>query len=210
MLKHFLNPEVLEAGVDEAGRGSLAGPVVAAAVILPPRKRFKWYGFLNDSKQLPEPLRESLRTLIEKEALAWSVAMVMPDEIDRINILNATFQAMHKAISTLKCEPELLLIDGNRFKKYGIIPHRCMIKGDGMYLAIAAASVLAKTHRDAYMRQLHQTYPHYAWDRNKAYCTEAHVEAIRIHGLCEHHRKSFQVKETQMSLFEETEEASVF
>ena len=201
MLEASYNLEVLEAGVDEAGRGCLAGPVVAAAVILKPQTSYDWYEVLNDSKKLPENLRESLRKLIEQEALSWAVSMVMPEEIDRINILNATFKAMHESIGKLDPEPEFLLIDGNRFPRFPAIPHQCMVKGDGIYLAIAAASVLAKTHRDAYMRKLHLEFPQYGWDRNKAYGTDTHVHAIKTFGYTPHHRKSFQLKELQMSLF---------
>ncbi|CAN5639929.1 ribonuclease HII [soil metagenome] len=201
MLELFHNKEVFEAGVDEAGRGCLAGPVVAAAVILPPGIHYEWYEVLNDSKQLPENLRSSLRTLIERDALTWGVGMVMPEEIDQINILNATYKAMHIAISKLSPEPECLIIDGNRFNKYQTTPHHCIIKGDGKYLAIAAASVLAKTHRDAYMHDLHKQFPQYSWDRNKAYGTEAHIHAIHEFGLTPHHRRSFQLKDRQMSLF---------
>jgi ribonuclease HII len=201
MLEPYYHSSVIEAGVDEAGRGCLAGPVCAAAVILPPGKELEWYEVLNDSKKLPEPLRESLRTLIERDALAWGVGMVMPEEIDQINILNATYKAMHIAISKLSPEPEYLIIDGNRFLKFGTTAHRCIVKGDGLYLSIAAASVLAKTHRDAYMRVLHQEFPQYGWDRNKAYGTETHVQAIHQFGLTPYHRRSFQLKENQMSLF---------
>ena len=202
MLERYLNPDIIEAGIDEAGRGCLAGPVVAAAVILPPGKDLEWYEVLNDSKQLPEALRETLRILIERDAVAWGVGMAMPEEIDRINILNATHRAMHEAVNRLPMEPGYLLVDGNRFPKYKSIPHRCIIKGDATYLSVAAASVLAKTHRDSYMRQLHEYYPHYGWDRNKAYGTEAHIEAIRNHGLSPYHRKSFQVKVQQLDIFE--------
>ncbi len=201
MLEHGYNLSVLEAGVDEAGRGCLAGPVVAGAVILPPGKDLEWYEVLNDSKKLPEQLRESLRTLIERDALTWGVGMVMPEEIDRINILNATYKAMHMAIAKLSPEPEFLIIDGNRFLKYANTPNKCIVKGDGLYLSIAAASILAKTHRDAYMRKLHLEFPQYGWDRNKAYGTEAHIQAIHEYGLTPHHRRSFQLKESQMSLF---------
>jgi ribonuclease HII len=201
MLDQYYNREVLEAGVDEAGRGCLAGPVVAAAVILRPGIELDWYEVLNDSKQLPELLRESLRTLIERDALAWAVGMVMPNEIDEINILNATYKAMHIAIEKLSPEPEFLIIDGNRFRKYRDISHTCIVKGDGIYLSIAAASVLAKTHRDMYMRQLHAEFPNYGWDRNKAYGTVAHVNAMKQFGLSPHHRKSFQLKDSQMKLF---------
>ncbi|MBK9320408.1 MAG: ribonuclease HII [Bacteroidetes bacterium] len=201
MLELSYNEEVLEAGVDEAGRGCLAGPVFAAAVILPPKLKLDWYEVLNDSKKLPGTLREKLRQLIERDAMAWSVAMISADEIDRINILNATFKAMHDAIRQLKTEPEFLLIDGNRFPKYHHIPHKCMVKGDGTYLSIAAASILAKTHRDTYMKSLHREFPQYAWDKNKAYGTETHVQAIRTYGYSPHHRRSFQLKELQLSLF---------
>ena len=201
MLALHYNKEVIEAGVDEAGRGCLAGPVVAAAVILPPRVKLDWYDVLNDSKKLPETMRDNLRVLIEKEALAWSVAMIDAPEIDRINILNATYKAMHKAISGLHVQPELLLIDGNRFNKYKTTEHKTIVKGDGLYLSIAAASVLAKTHRDELMKKLHAEFPQYAWDRNKAYGTEVHVKAILQYGLTPYHRKSFQLKDQQLELF---------
>jgi ribonuclease HII len=201
MLELNYTTHTLETGVDEAGRGCLAGPVVAAAVILKPDLALDWYEVLDDSKKLPESLREKLRILIERDALAWNVAMVMPEEIDRINILNATFMAMNRAVEGLGTEPEFLLIDGNRFPGHPRIPHRCIVKGDATYLSIAAASVLAKTHRDAYMRQLHEEYPYYGWDRNKAYGTEAHVEAIRQYGYSPYHRRSFQLKELQLTLF---------
>ena len=201
MLALHYNKEVIEAGVDEAGRGCLAGPVVAAAVILPPKVKLDWYDVLNDSKKLPETMRDNLRVLIEKEALAWSVAMIDAPEIDRINILNATYKAMHKAISDLTVQPELLLIDGNRFKKYKTTEHKTIVKGDGLYLSIAAASILAKTHRDELMKKLHAEFPQYAWDRNKAYGTEVHVKAIMQYGLTPYHRKSFQLKDQQLELF---------
>jgi ribonuclease HII len=201
MLSLHYNKEVIEAGVDEAGRGCLAGPVVAAAVILPPKVQLDWYDVLNDSKKLPETMRDNLRVLIEKEALAWSVAMIDAPEIDRINILNATYKAMHKAISGLQVQPELLLIDGNRFKKYKTTEHKTIVKGDGLYLSIAAASILAKTHRDELMKKLHMEFPQYAWDRNKAYGTEVHVKAIMQYGLTPYHRKSFQLKDQQLELF---------
>jgi ribonuclease HII len=201
MLALHYNKEVIEAGVDEAGRGCLAGPVVAAAVILPPKVQLDWYDVLNDSKKLPETMRDNLRVLIEKESLAWSVAMIDAPEIDRINILNATYKAMHKAISGLTVQPELLLIDGNRFKKYKTTEHKTIVKGDGLYLSIAAASILAKTHRDELMKKLHAEFPQYAWDRNKAYGTEVHVKAIMQYGLTPYHRKSFQLKDQQLELF---------
>lgn len=190
MLQPFFSPTLLEAGCDEAGRGCLAGPVVAAAVILP--KDFE-EAALNDSKQLSERQRERLRPIIEERALAWAVAFVEPQEIDRINILKASFLAMHRAVAQLQLKPELLLIDGNRFAKYPGIPHECMVKGDGRFLSIAAASVLAKTHRDAYMTALAGQHPEYHWEENKGYPTAAHREAILRYGATEHHRKTFRV-----------------
>ena len=189
-----------EAGCDEAGRGCLAGAVFAAAVILPPDFRNE---LLNDSKQLSEKQRYALRPIIEQEATAWAVGIVSPEEIDRINILNASFLAMHRAIEQLNIPPEHLLIDGNRFKKYRETPHTCVVKGDGKYLSIAAASVLAKTYRDDYMLDLHREYPVYQWDRNKGYPTKAHREAIRLHGTSPYHRMTFQLLERQLSLFGE-------
>jgi ribonuclease HII len=189
-----------EAGCDEAGRGCLAGAVFAAAVILPPDFRNE---LLNDSKQLSEKQRYALRPIIEQEATAWAVGIVSPEEIDRINILNASFLAMHRAIEQLDVPPEHLLIDGNRFKKYRETPHTCVVKGDGKYLSIAAASVLAKTYRDDYMLDLHREYPVYQWDRNKGYPTKAHREAIRLHGTSPYHRMTFQLLERQLSLFGE-------
>lgn len=164
MLLPYLNKDLIEAGCDEAGRGCLAGAVYAAAVILP--KDFK-NELLNDSKQLTEHQRYALREVIEKEALAWAVGIVSPEEIDKINILNASFLAMHRAVDQLKMRPQHLLIDGNRFKKYQDLPHTMVIKGDGKYLSIAAASVLAKTYRDDYMNRLHEEFPYYDWDHNK-------------------------------------------
>lgn len=190
MLQPYFSPELIEAGCDEAGRGCLAGPVVAAAVILP--KDFEEEA-LNDSKQLSESQRERLRPIIEERALAWAVAFVGPEEIDRINILKASFLAMHRAVAQLQLKPELLLIDGNRFAKYPGIPHECMVKGDGRFLSIAAASVLAKTHRDAYMMDLAGQYPEYRWEENKGYPTAAHREAILRYGVTEHHRRTFRV-----------------
>ena len=182
---------VVEAGCDEAGRGCLAGPVVAAAVILPPRVRLPG---LNDSKQLSEARRENLRPLIEKQALAWCVAMCSPDEIDRFNILQASFMAMHRAIDGLKLRPELLLIDGNRFVPYFGIAHVCHVQGDGRFKSIAAASVLAKTHRDELMQQLHTEHPQFNWATNKGYPTEEHRTVLQQHGATPHHRRSFHVK----------------
>lgn len=182
-----------EAGLDEAGRGCFAGPVFAAAVILP-------CGFnhhlLNDSKQLKEKQRELLRPIIEKESIAFAVAAVDNNEIDTINILQASFKAMHLSINKLSIAPGLLLIDGNRFKAYKNLPHQCIIKGDGKYTSIAAASILAKTYRDEYMQQLHQQFPHYGWKQNKGYGTSIHRAAIATHGLCPYHRKSFNIIST--------------
>lgn len=181
---------LVEAGCDEAGRGCLAGPVVAAAVILPPRVRLPG---LDDSKKLDARKRDTLRPLIEAKALAWAVAVVQPEEIDRVNILRASFLAMHRALDALKLRPEHLLIDGNRFVPYGQIRHSCVVKGDGKYRAIAAASILAKTHRDAYMQDLHTCYPQYAWAVNKGYPTADHRQALAVYGPCEHHRRSFRL-----------------
>ena len=194
----FLEPGRLEAGCDEAGRGCLAGPVFAAAVILP--EGF-YHPLLNDSKQLSLKARNALRPVIEKEALAWAVARTEAVEIDEINILNASILAMHRALSELKIKPDFLLIDGNRFKKYPGIPHSCEIKGDGRFMSIAAASVLAKTHRDEYMHLIHKDFPVYRWDHNMGYPTREHREAIRLHGDCVHHRKSFRLLEGQLRLF---------
>ena len=190
MLLTFLQKEFLEAGLDEAGRGCYAGPVFAAAVILP--NDFN-HPLLNDSKLLKKNERELLRPIIEKESIAYAVASVDNNEIDAINILQASFKAMHICISKLLTAPELLLIDGNRFKAYKNLPHQCIIKGDGKYTSIAAASILAKTYRDEYMQQLHQQYPHYGWKDNKGYGTAFHRQAIALHGLCPYHRKSFNI-----------------
>lgn len=178
----------IEAGCDEAGRGCLAGPVFAAAVILPKGYKNK---FLDDSKKLNEKQRNELRKTIEKEVIHWAVAQVSPEEIDEINILNASFLAMHRAIKKLNQKPELLLIDGNRFNKYQDIPHECIIKGDGKYMSIAAASILAKTHRDEFMKKASQEYSNYFWEKNKGYPTFEHKMAIQEHGICSLHRKSF-------------------
>lgn len=190
MLLPYFNKDLIEAGCDEAGRGCLAGPVTAAAVILP--KNFS-HPMLNDSKKLTEKQRDKLRPIIEKEAVAWAVASLTPAEIDVHNILNASFLAMHRAIKQLTTMPESLLIDGNRFKTYPNIPHHCIIKGDGKYLNIAAASILAKTHRDDYMKTLAKEFPVYDWHKNKGYPTKAHRTAIVKHGSCEHHRQSFRL-----------------
>jgi ribonuclease HII len=190
MLLPYLNGDTIEAGCDEAGRGCLAGSVYAAAVILPQDFRNE---LLNDSKQLTEKQRYTLREVIEKEAVAWAVGVVSPEEVDEINILNASFLAMHRAIDQLKVRPEHLLIDGNRFKKYLEIPHTTVVKGDGKYLSIAAASILAKTYRDDYMNRLHQEFPYYDWDHNKGYPTKKHRAAIAEHGVSPYHRMTFNL-----------------
>ena len=192
MLKKYLHKDLMEAGLDEAGRGCFAGPVSAAAVILPADFESD---LLNDSKQLSEKQRDILRIEIEAVALSWAVAMVDNNEIDEINILNASFLAMHRAIEKLKPIPEFLLIDGNRFKPYPGIPHECIVKGDGKYLSIAAASVLAKTHRDEYMVGLHHDHPEYGWISNKGYPTRDHKDAINKFGITDYHRKSFNMNE---------------
>jgi ribonuclease HII len=190
LLLPFFHNKFIEAGVDEVGRGCYAGPVYAAAVILP--KTF-YHPLLNDSKELTKEERNLLRPIIEKECYSFAVASVTNVEIDRINILQASFKAMHLALNKLKTSPELLLVDGNRFKKYKKLPHQCMVKGDGMYAPIAAASVLAKTYRDEYMENLHEKYSMYYWNKNKGYGTREHRDAIEIHGLCRYHRKSFNI-----------------
>ncbi len=189
MLQVYHQFEHMEAGCDEAGRGCLAGPVFAAAVVLPPQF---FHPLLNDSKQVKEEDRNTLRKFIEDNAVSYAVARVDHDEIDRINILKASFKAMHLALDQLKTPPGFLIIDGNRFTTYGQTPHACIIQGDGIYASIAAASILAKTYRDEYMMQLHDEHPHYKWNSNKGYGTRAHREAISIHGLCTYHRRSFQ------------------
>ena len=198
MLNPFYQEKLIEAGCDEAGRGCLAGPVFAAAVILP--KDF-FHPLLNDSKQVTEKNRNELRTIIETSAIAYAVASIDNDEIDKINILKASFKSMHLAIDKLKKKPQLLLIDGNRFVPYKKIPHRCIIKGDALFTSIAAASILAKTCRDEYMMQLHKEYPQYAWNSNKGYGTATHRTAIKMYGQCKYHRKSFQLKALQPVLF---------
>jgi ribonuclease HII len=202
MLLNCYRIELIEAGCDEAGRGCLAGPVFAAAVILP--KNFYLEG-LNDSKLLTHEQRDELRPIIEREALSWAVAAVDHEEIDRINILNASFLAMHRAIEKLMIIPQHLIIDGNRFKAYSDIPHCCIVKGDGKYLNIAAASILAKTHRDEYMANLHTDYPHYNWKQNKGYPTIEHRKAVIETGLSPFHRKTFNISDPQINLsFEAT------
>ncbi len=198
MLKQFLIEGRIEAGCDEAGRGCLAGPVVAAAVILPPDFS---NDLINDSKKLTEHQRDALRPVIERDAVAWGVAFVWPDEIDRINILNASIAAMHRAVDQLKVRPEALLIDGNRFKPYPGIPHTTIIKGDATMMSIAAASILAKTHRDEYMRRIAEEYPQYNWAKNKGYPTRDHREAIAAHGVSPYHRMTFRLLK-QPTLFD--------
>ena len=197
MLKLQYDKTKIEAGCDEAGRGCLSGPVVAAAVILP--KNFS-NEVLNDSKKLSERKRELLRPIIEKEALAWGVGIVSPEEIDEINILNASFLAMHRAVDQLKKTPNLLLIDGNRFNKYNQTEHVCIIKGDGKYLPIAAASILAKTYRDDIMKRYHEEFPMYDWKKNKGYPTRNHRQAIREFGSTDYHRKSFRLLPEQLEI----------
>lgn len=187
----------IEAGCDEAGRGCLAGPVFAAAVILP--SDFE-NNLLNDSKQLTEKQRYALRPLIEEQALAWAVAMLDNREIDEVNILNASFMAMNRAVEKLKVRPEHLLIDGNRFRTQNSIPYTCMIKGDGRFYSIAAASVLAKTYRDDFMQQLHYEFPNYCWDQNKGYPTRKHRAAIKEHGPTKYHRMTFRLLNEQLEL----------
>ncbi|HEX7412525.1 MAG TPA: ribonuclease HII [Bacteroidia bacterium] len=198
MLKSYYKKTNTEAGCDEAGRGCLAGPVVAAAVILPPNYKNK---YINDSKQIPEKLRYQLAQQIKQDALAYSVAVVDNNEIDNINILNASILAMHHALDKLKLTPDFLLIDGNRFKSYKDIKHLCVIKGDAIYMSIAAALLLAKTHRDDLMQGLHKEFPYYGWDKNKGYPTLLHRDGIRKHGACKYHRKSFTLLPPQLSLF---------
>ncbi len=199
MLKPYFQTKKIEAGCDEAGRGCLAGPVVAAAVILP---KDYYHEELNDSKQLSEKQRDDIKKDIIKDAIAWGVGVASPGEIDDINILNASYLAMHRAIEQLKLRPKLLLIDGNRFKPFNEIPHECIIKGDGKYFSIAAASVLAKTYRDELMRQLALEFPEYGWETNVGYPTPAHRDGLRDHGSTPHHRKSFQLlPPVQLELF---------
>ncbi|MEQ8218482.1 MAG: ribonuclease HII [Arenibacter sp.] len=196
MLKAFYKYD-LEAGTDEAGRGCLAGPVTAAAVILP--KDFT-NDTLNDSKILSSTKRDLLRPIIETSATSFGIAHIFPDEIDKINILNASFLAMHKALDQLNTDPEFIIVDGNRFNPYQNIPHACIVKGDGKYLSIAAASILAKTFRDAYMEKIHLEYPMYNWIKNKGYPTKEHREAIRKYGITKYHRKTFRQLPEQLRL----------
>ena len=196
-LKPFYDPDLVEAGLDEAGRGPLAGPVYAAAVILP--KDF-YHPLLNDSKQMSSKAREQLRPIIEKEALAWAVEAVSAEEIDEINILAASITGMQRAVARLTLRPQLLLVDGNRFKPCGI-PFKTVAHGDATYASIAAASVLAKTYRDDFMRELSRGYPQYGWDRNMGYPTPEHLEAIKRYGYTPWHRRSFHPKELEPTLF---------
>ena len=197
-LSNYLHEDLIEAGCDEAGRGPLAGPVYAAAVILP--KDF-YHPLLNDSKKMTEKARETLRPIIEREAIAWAVEEGSAEEIDSINILNASIAGMQRAVRKLDVKPEFLLIDGNRFKPCDGIPHQCVVKGDATYASIAAASVLAKTYRDEHMRKLAKEFPQYGWDRNMGYPTKEHIDAIIAHGYTPHHRKSFHVKQLEPTLF---------
>ncbi|MBO4966101.1 MAG: ribonuclease HII [Muribaculaceae bacterium] len=199
MLLPYLHKDLTEAGCDEAGRGCLAGPVSCAAVILPQDFRCEQ---LNDSKKLTEKMRDKLRIIIEREALAWCVVMVEPEEIDKINILNASITGMHRALDGLQLRPEHILVDGNKFRPYGQVPYTTVVKGDGKYMSIAAASILAKTHRDELMRQLDEQYPGYGWDRNKGYPTKEHREALLKLGLTPQHRKTYGPC-MQPSLFDE-------
>lgn len=197
MLQLKIHPKLVECGTDEAGRGCLSGPVTAAAVILP--DNFK-HPFLTDSKQLSEKKRRELKIIIEQEAISFGVAHVMMEEIDQVNILNASILAMHRSIEKLAKVPEFIAIDGNRFKPYKKIPYECVIKGDGKYLHIAAASILAKTYRDEYMTQLHEEFPVYNWLKNKGYPTAEHRQAIQKFGPCSYHRKSFKLLPEQLKL----------
>jgi len=192
LAKQFSNNTIIEAGCDEAGRGCLAGPVFAAAVILPPEFENE---LLNDSKKLNEKNRATLKVIIEEQALFWAVGSCSPLEIDHINILNASILSMHRALEQLQQKPELILVDGNKFKPFQEIPHECIIKGDGKFMSIAAASILAKTHRDAFMQKIHQEHPFYDWDKNKGYPTKFHKRAIAKYGTTDYHRMSFNMTE---------------
>ena len=198
MLERYFDIAKSEAGVDEAGRGCYAGPVVAAAVMLP--KDFQ-HPLLNDSKKLSEKQRDELRPIIEKEAICFGVSFVDNEEIDKINILQATYKAMHQSIFQLSLQPDLLLIDGNRFKPFPNISHHCIVKGDGKYASIAAASILAKTYRDEIMNKLHVEFPEYGWKKNKGYGTAEHRKAIEKIGLCTYHRKSYNILPATQNLF---------
>jgi ribonuclease HII len=197
LLKQFYNKTLIEAGCDEAGRGCLAGPVYASAVILPKNYKNKW---LNDSKKLSDNDRYNLRPEIEEKAISWAIGSVSHDEIDKINILNASFLAMHRAITELNQKPELLLIDGNRFNPYQNINHQCIIKGDSKFMSIAAASILAKTYRDDYMKKMALSFPEYYWNTNMGYPTKKHREAISKYGVSPIHRLTFQLLPEQLKL----------
>lgn len=196
-LHSFYLKNIIEAGCDEAGRGCLAGPVFAAAVILPADFKNE---LLNDSKKLTEKQRYQLRPIIEKEALAWAVEAVSNSEIDEVNILNASFLAMNRAVQKLKITPEHLLIDGNRFRTISNISFTCMIKGDGRFFSIAAASVLAKTYRDDFMEEIHEEFPNYDWNKNKGYPTKKHREGIKLHGVTKYHRMTFRLLNEQLEI----------
>lgn len=198
MLLPNYSGQLLEAGIDEAGRGCLAGPVVAAAVVLPPDYS---HALLNDSKKLSHRQRESLREEIMRDAVAWAIGEASPVEIDQINILQATYLAMHRAVAGLSLQAEYLIVDGNRFKSYGLVPHTCIVKGDGKYLSIAAASVLAKTHRDELMCRLASEFGAYGWERNAGYPTREHRSTIALLGATQHHRQSFKLLPDQLELF---------
>ena len=197
MLMSNFSDSSFEAGIDEAGRGSLAGPVVAAAVILP--KNYK-NNYLNDSKRLSEKKRIELKYIIENDSIDFAVCSISPAIIDKINILNSTFKAMHDALNSLKIIPDFIIVDGNKFKKFKNINHKCIVKGDSKYQNIAAASILAKTYRDLYMINQHDLFPYFGWDRNKGYGTEFHINSIFKHGLTKLHRKSFTIKKSQIKL----------
>lgn len=205
MLEPYFKADCVEAGCDEAGRGCLAGPVYAAAVILPPdicERNSALAQALNDSKQLTERRRTALRIVIEQEALAWAVVAVDNKEIDKLNILRSSITAMHRALDKLKLRPENIIVDGNRFYPYGDTPHTTIVKGDAKYMSIAAASILAKTHRDEYMLRIHEEFPQYAWDRNKGYPSAAHRKAIREHGPTKYHRMTFNLLGTPQLEFD--------
>ena len=201
LLQAYYQEELIEAGCDEAGRGCLAGPVYAAAVILP---RDFYHPLLNDSKQLTEEERYELRPYIQQHALAWAVADLCNKQIDKLNILKASFKSMHLAVKQLNIQPQLLLIDGNRFTPYKKIPHQCIIQGDELYASIAAASILAKTYRDDYMKTLHKKFPKYNWAQNKGYATKEHQAALDQYGPCRYHRQTFRLDYTQPEIMEES------
>ena len=198
-LKHRLKKVGIEAGCDEAGRGCLAGPVCAAAVILP--ERFRLPSYIKDSKQLNKETRQKAAAWVKKRAIAWCVGYCSPEEIDRINILQASFKAMHRALDGLPVRPDRILVDGNRFVKYGDLEHHCIVKGDNLYASIAAASIMAKVHRDHFMQLWHEDYPYYDWWNNKGYATARHIDALHEKGRSHLHRLSFSINSSQLSLF---------